>query len=65
MVSRRTVAGVRRAGLKQAARLAGESVGHEDVVLAVPRDRLSSRVLWAVSALVAICGLALVALRLS
>lgn len=65
MVSRRTVPGVRMAGLKQAARLAGESFGHEDDVLAVPRDRLSSRVLWAVSALIAIGGLAMVALRFS
>lgn len=63
MLSRRTVPGVRMAGLKQAARLAGESFGHEDDILSVSQDRLMARLAWAAAAVVAIAGLAIVAMR--
>ena len=65
MVSRSRVPDVKAAGLKQAARLAGESFGHEDDVLAVPAARLTSRWLWAIAAAAAALGLVMVALRLA
>ena len=60
LASRRSVPVAGIAGLKRAARLAGESFGHEDVVggSAVHADGLPSRWLWWLIAVAASAGFA-------
>lgn len=60
MASRRSVPVTGIAGLQRAARLAGESFGHEDVVGAAltPGEGNAARWLWWVAAIAASAGLA-------
>ena len=65
VATRRSVPSIRIAGLQRAARLAGESFGHEDLP-SLPRLRraaLQPSLWWLVAALAAISGLAALSLR--
>lgn len=66
MASRSAVPKIRIAGLKRAARFAGESFAYEELPAFAPRHEAEAaqlRRLWWAAAIVALIGLAIVALR--
>ena len=67
MASRQSVPGIRLAGLERAARLAGESFGHEDLAplpgMPFAGFQSSRWLWWLAAALAATAGLAALSLR--